>query len=347
MLDIIKELNIDLKQHYFRLGLYANSLILNKKMYLLYNIWNKKRELLLLDKDKKSRLGINFLTFSSLNFDFYNQKIIRFDYFMKWSSSNSFFNDLVMKDLIYDNRRKLFANTIKSLNYTIFDSIFSSYILNSKKAYYYCYKNKYLLDFYFRFTTKLEMKFQYFYFFNLYERFNILNLNYMNYINKIYWKRKENTKFYNYTKLCIKINIKKKLKKKVLSYYLIKKNKNFSNTYTNSSYKLYNSIWFFNFFKNKNIEQNLYIYFKNFFSLLYFRTRFNKVFYRYKKERMFKLLQEKFLSFVGLNIYRNFRKKNFFTFLKKIKNRYNKLYNKNYYIFNKFNYLKLKKKIKK
>jgi hypothetical protein len=344
LLDIIKELNIDLKQHYFRLGLYANSLLLNKKMYLLYNIWNKKRELCLIDKNKKNRISINFLTFTSLNVNFYSQKSIKFDYFMKWSSSKNYFNDLVMQDLVYDNRRKLFINTLKSLNYTIFDSIFSSYILNSKKAYYYYYKNKYLLDFFFKFTPKLEMQFEYFYFFNFYDKFCILNINYIDLIKNFFWKENNNVNLYNYIKKYIKNNIKQKLKKNILFYYTIKEKKYFFSLYLIK--KLYKNIFLYNFLKNINKNKNMYIYLKNFLSLLYFRSGFNNIFFKYKKKKMYKFLQEKFLSFVGLNIYRNFKKKNFYTFLKKIKYKYNKLYNRNYYKFNNFNCLRLKKKLK-
>jgi hypothetical protein len=76
------------KFKYSRLGFFANSLILNKKMYLLYNIFNKKKEFLFLQNKKKdNRLDKNFLTITSLKTQNFNKNFVfltkQFDYFNK------------------------------------------------------------------------------------------------------------------------------------------------------------------------------------------------------------------------------------------------------------------------
>jgi hypothetical protein len=81
--------NLDInKFKYSRLGFFANSLILNKKMYLLYNILNKKKEFLFLqNKKKENRFDKNFLILNSLKLGtFYKNFIVSikfFDYFDK------------------------------------------------------------------------------------------------------------------------------------------------------------------------------------------------------------------------------------------------------------------------
>ncbi len=76
------------KFKYSRLGFFANSLILNKKMYLLYNIFNKKKEFLFLQNKKKdNRLDKNFLIITSLKRQNFNKNFVflmkQFDYFNK------------------------------------------------------------------------------------------------------------------------------------------------------------------------------------------------------------------------------------------------------------------------
>jgi len=76
--------NLNLKQNYFRLGLFANSLILNKKMYLLYNFFNKKKEFFLLkNKNKENNFDRNYLSLFSLKFKFFIKNSIICDYFYK------------------------------------------------------------------------------------------------------------------------------------------------------------------------------------------------------------------------------------------------------------------------
>jgi hypothetical protein len=76
------------KPQYSRLGFFANSLILNKKMYLLYNILNKKKEFLFLqNKTKDNRLNKNFLVVNSLKTKHFYKNVLflmnNFDYFNK------------------------------------------------------------------------------------------------------------------------------------------------------------------------------------------------------------------------------------------------------------------------
>lgn len=75
----------DLEQSYYRLGFFSNSLLLNKKMYLLYNMFNKKKIFFLLKK-KEREVGsytVNFLGFDSLSTNFYKEKNKKNDYFFK------------------------------------------------------------------------------------------------------------------------------------------------------------------------------------------------------------------------------------------------------------------------
>ena len=63
--------NFDLKIKYTYYSIFSNALFLNKKLYLLYNFWNKKKEFLLLENQKKeSRYDINYQGFFSLDFFF-------------------------------------------------------------------------------------------------------------------------------------------------------------------------------------------------------------------------------------------------------------------------------------
>jgi len=59
-------------------------LLLNKKPYLLYNFWNKRREFLWLKNElEDSRYTFNYIGFFSLGLDkFMSYK--KFDYFNKW-----------------------------------------------------------------------------------------------------------------------------------------------------------------------------------------------------------------------------------------------------------------------
>jgi hypothetical protein len=84
-LEKLKEkFDIDLKKNYKQVSFIPNLLLLNKKVYLLYNYFNKKKEFLLLKNNKNSRYIFNFIGFFSLNF-FLNIElnVKKFDYFKK------------------------------------------------------------------------------------------------------------------------------------------------------------------------------------------------------------------------------------------------------------------------
>lgn len=84
MLKQLKD-QYDLDVNYIRLGFFSNSLLLNKKMYLLYNIFNKKKEFFLLKK-KQKQVGpyfFNYLSFDTLNNRIFIKKKQNFDYFNK------------------------------------------------------------------------------------------------------------------------------------------------------------------------------------------------------------------------------------------------------------------------
>ena len=136
MLDKLK-VDYDLAVNYLRLGFFSNSLLLNKKMYLLYNIFNKKREFFLLKK-KERQVGsyfFNYLTYQTMNNNFSNKIEKKFDYFVKWSSSFLNFNDINIKNNIFNlNKKKFFLNTKISLNYMVCDDVFIDYHLNKKKT---------------------------------------------------------------------------------------------------------------------------------------------------------------------------------------------------------------------
>ena len=76
--------DIDLKENYRQVSFVPNLLLLNKKVYLLYNYFNKSKEFLLLNYNKNSRYIFNYIGFFSLNF-FLNIRLdtIKFDYFKK------------------------------------------------------------------------------------------------------------------------------------------------------------------------------------------------------------------------------------------------------------------------
>jgi hypothetical protein len=83
-LNKLKEkFDFDLTQNYIYYSIYSNALHLNKKLYLLYNFFNKRKEFLLLKSNKNSSRFIkNFQGFFSLNFNVY-KSFNKFDYFKK------------------------------------------------------------------------------------------------------------------------------------------------------------------------------------------------------------------------------------------------------------------------
>jgi hypothetical protein len=83
-LNKLKEnFDFDLKQDYIYYTIYANVLLLNKKLYLLYNFWNKRKEFLFLKKNNNiSQFFKNYRNFVSLGLNNYKKKE-NFDYFYK------------------------------------------------------------------------------------------------------------------------------------------------------------------------------------------------------------------------------------------------------------------------
>jgi hypothetical protein len=84
-LEKLKEsFDIDLKKNYKQVSFIPNLLLLNKKVYLLYNYFNKSKEFLLLNNNKNSRYIFNYIGFFSLNC-FLNIELntVKNDYFKK------------------------------------------------------------------------------------------------------------------------------------------------------------------------------------------------------------------------------------------------------------------------
>ena len=355
-----RNINFGFKQNYFRLGFYANSLLLNKKMYLLYNFWNKKKELFFL-KNKKKYIGknLNFLLLSSFKSKYVSNKIYNFDYLNKWSSSFFQFSDLIywnlnpMEDL---NKKKFLIDTMNSLDYSIFDNVFFNFYWNNKKSFFYYNRNNIFLDFFFKLKKNLKMKFSYFYLFYIYDNLYVLNRNFLKIVCKFYWNNIYNYKFFNNIKNIIKQNYINIINKKLLFYFSYKKK--IKQNYINIINKKLLSYFFFitkiiekkNILVNNlytNLKKKDYLFFKFFKFQLFYRIKFNRFFYKWNKIKMRALLEKKFLSSMSLNIKKNLKKKLFFSFLKK--NKYNKnfFYVRNFYKLNNWVFdLDLKRKIK-
>jgi hypothetical protein len=169
--------------NYSRLGFFANSLILNKKMYLLYKIFNKKTEFIFLkNKKKNNRLDKNILILASLNSINFKKFYINtkfFDYFYKSSSSFIKRNDvLVNKFFDNNNKKKNLISSLESLDYSIGDNIYLNYLINKKTKFFYFFKNNIFFDFLFKLRKNNKMKFKYYYFFYIYMNLSLLNTNY-------------------------------------------------------------------------------------------------------------------------------------------------------------------------
>lgn len=155
-----KNIYFDLKKNFFRLGFYSNSLLLNKKVYLLYNMWDRKKKFFLLTNNKKSSiLSTNFLSFTSLNKQMHLSTGIKFDYFLKWNSSSIYLNDIIIKNYYnstsaYNNFDKYMVEHVNTLDYNIFDNVFDEIIFRSKSRILYIYKNNFFSDFFFKLTKK-------------------------------------------------------------------------------------------------------------------------------------------------------------------------------------------------
>ena len=187
----------NLKKRYTYYSIFSNALFLNKKLYLLYNFWNKRKENLLLDNQKKeSRFDINFQGFFSLGFFSYNN--VKFDYFYKWGSSYLNLNDLNLRGYFDNkNKTKYLVEPLLSNDHMIFDDIFFNYNINEKKRFFYLYKSKFFLNFFFKLSKKEKLKLKgldYVYLFNYYI---LLNNNYYSIYFLYYWKKYFNSFFNN------------------------------------------------------------------------------------------------------------------------------------------------------
>ena len=254
----------DLKKKYTYYSIFSNALFSNKKLYLLCNFWNKKKEFLLLDNQKKeSRYDINYQGFFSL--DFFSFFKIKFDYFSKWASSYLNLNDLNLK-LFFDNKNKnkYLVEPLLSNDYMIFDNIFFNYNINDKKKFFYLYKGKFLLNFFFKLSKKekLELKaVDFLYLFNYYAS-----------LNKIYysvyffycWKKSLNFFFYNKIFYYIKSNIRLKIKNFIFKFFFIKKMENLlkifflnKKNFLNKIFNKKNIYIFRNFLNNYNNKKKI------------------------------------------------------------------------------------------
>ena len=132
---------------------------------------------------QKAQLSITIewvLEFFSLNFNLkiYN-KHNQFDYFFKWSSSLLKLNDLIIKNYFDNgNKNKNLVEPVNFIDYLVFDVIFFNYNINEKKKFFYFFKNKFLLNFFFKLSKKDKLKFKYYLYFYVYNNNFLLNKNY-------------------------------------------------------------------------------------------------------------------------------------------------------------------------
>lgn len=84
------------------------------------------------------------------------------------------------------NKIKYLSDPMRSLDYTISDNIFSNYVINQKKRFFYFFRNRNMVDASFKLTKRDNLKFKFFNFFYLYDYYNLLNNNYNNLLYKCY-----------------------------------------------------------------------------------------------------------------------------------------------------------------
>lgn len=91
----------------------------------------------------------------------------------------------MIKNFLYDSHeRKHLVDLSISNDYLIFDNIFSSYKVNEKKRFFYYFKNKFFLNFFFKLSNKDVLQYKnlmYMYTFNYY-----ISLN-KNYLFQLYY----------------------------------------------------------------------------------------------------------------------------------------------------------------
>lgn len=100
-----------------------------------------------------------------------------FDYFNRWSSFNFIYNDVILKNLFNQNKKKQLLNLEKTLDFTMFDDIFDYYVINNKRKIFYIQKKKIFFNFFFRLKKK-KMKFKLYNDYYLYNFYINLNNNY-------------------------------------------------------------------------------------------------------------------------------------------------------------------------
>lgn len=343
--------DFDLRRDYTYYSIYSNALFLNKKLYLLYNFWNQRKEFFLLkDQGKKSRIQINFQGFFSLGFCFNIENKIKFDYFNKWSSSFVNISDISLK-ILFDNRnkKKYLAEPIILTDYFICDNVFLDYNINEKKRFFYFYKAKLFLNFFFKLSKKDTLQFKYLIYIYLFNYYRLLNHNFnlVYFINN--WKEKFNILFFYKLKLCIQLYIKKRIKKNIFLFFFIKKIKKYF-LKRNFIFKYNKSILYFfkHFLSNKIIKNSKEFYLKNFFQYKFFikkfnerfNKRFNKLFFNCRiskdkrKERGLWLFKKKFLSLLGTNMAKDLKRKKIF-FLRKFNGK--SIVFRNFYLLNYWN----------
>lgn len=264
--------------NYSRLGFYANSLLLNKKTYLLYNIFNKKKEFFCFKNKREERvLYKSSLILNTLKLGLVCKNFAKFDYFGKWSSSQKKKNELIIKNFFDVYKKKVLAESSKLLDLSVFDSIFSNYLISTNTKFFYFYKNNIFLEFMFKLTKKKKMKFKNFIFSFLFDNFYFLSKNYQKIFFSFYWENKRIFKFFEIIKGYMKCFFIKKIKNNICMYFLfIKKLKSKNFHFLDMSNQ--KSRFFSFFLKNKkNFHLNfLAIYFK----FKYLRRKFNRRFYK-------------------------------------------------------------------
>jgi hypothetical protein len=331
-LEKLKEkFDIDLKKNYKQVSFIPNLLLLNKKVYLLYNYFNKKKEFLLLKNNKNSRYIFNFIGFFSLNF-FLNIElnVKKFDYFKKWSSSLLQYNNGIIRNFIDDiHDIKRLVEPLRRLDYIISDNIFNNYNININN-YFYLNRNNYVYNLFFKLSKKDDLKLKPFYLNHLLEYYLLLNDNYNNKLNICNWKNSIRWNFIFNLILKIKFHLIKEIKKNNFFYFFYKMKKNI---FSSNLFKKNNKNFFLrNFLKN---NKKIYFYFfKQYFQHLHFLKKLNKRFFgfksRFKKKRSLDFFKEKFLPIIYIMLYKTLKRRNFLSFLKKNKK---KNFIRNFYTF--------------
>ena len=346
--------DIDLKENYRQVSFVPNLLLLNKKVYLLYNYFNKRKEFLLLNYNKNSRYIFNYIGFFSLNF-FLNIRLdtIKFDYFKKWSSSFLQYDEGITRTFFDDiNDIKKLVEPMVCMKYIISDNIFNNYNVGVNN-YFYLNKNNYIYNLFFKLSKKDDIKLKPFYLSFLLEYYFLLNNNYNEKLNVYNWTKKIKWNFILDYIMKIKFHFIKKIKKNIFFYFFYKNEKNIFFHF----YKKNNIYYFFrNFYKNK--KKLKFFLFLQYFQHLHFLKKFNKRFFgfnlKFPKKRSLEFFLKKFLPTIYIILNKNIKKKTLLSFIKKskkksiIRNFFTYIFNLKFNdkIITKKNFFKKKKKVK-